>query len=47
MDKYRNPAVRLHLEALTAHLINNGMRTFEADWDNNFKGIDDLLVEAR
>jgi DNA primase len=47
MDKNRNGAVRLHLDALTSCLIRNGFRTFEADWDSHFKGIDDLLKETR
>jgi hypothetical protein len=44
MDKNNNPAVKLHCEALTACLIRRGIRTFEADWDNHFKGLDDLLT---
>jgi len=44
MDKASNPTVKLHTEALTACLIRRGMRTFEADWDTHFKGIDDLLI---
>ena len=43
-DKNQNVAVRLHLDALTAGLIRRGIRTFEADWDVQFKGIDDLLT---
>jgi hypothetical protein len=44
MDKNQNPAVRLHLDTLTACLLKRGIRTFEADWDTDFKGIDDLLT---
>lgn len=44
MDKDRNTAVRLHLDTLTTCLIKRGIRTFEADWDTRFKGIDDLLT---
>ena len=44
MDKVSNPAVKLHSEALTACLIRRGIRTFEADWDSHFKGLDDLLT---
>jgi len=44
MDKATNPAVKLHSEALTACLIKRGIRTFEADWDTHFKGLDDLLT---
>lgn len=44
MDKNQNATVRLHLDTLTAYLIRRGIRTFEADWDTHFKGIDDLLT---
>jgi len=44
MDKICNPTVKLHSEALTACLIRCGIRTFEADWDSHFKGLDDLLT---
>ena len=47
MDKYQNSTVRLHLEALSNSLIRLRIRTFEADWDSHFKGLDDLLTEAR
>jgi Domain of unknown function (DUF3854) len=47
MDKNQNNAVRMHLDELSTYLIRNGLRTFEADWDHRFKGLDDLLVEAR
>ena len=43
-DKNGNQAVRAYLDALTACLIRHGIRTFEADWNANFKGIDDLLT---
>ena len=44
MDKNQNPAVRLHLDALIAYLIRGSVRVFEADWNPNFKGLDDLLT---
>ena len=43
-DKVTNSAVKLHNDALMACLIRRGIRTFEADWDAHFKGIDDLLT---
>jgi hypothetical protein len=47
MDKNQNTAVRLHLDKLTACLIRSGIRTFEADWDTRFKGLDDLLTGSQ
>ncbi len=44
MDKSSNPAVKLHSDALMACLIRRGIRTFEADWDAHFKGLDDVLT---
>ncbi len=44
MDKVSNPTVKLHSEALTSWLVRHGIRTFEADWDTHFKGLDDLLM---
>jgi hypothetical protein len=44
MDKNQNSAVRLHLDTLTTCLIRRGIRTFEADWDVHFKGLDDLIT---
>lgn len=44
MDKTSNPIVKLHSDALMACLIEFGIRTFEADWDTHFKGLDDLLT---
>jgi len=44
MDKLSNPVVNLHKDALIACLIRRGIRTFEADWDAEFKGLDDLLT---
>jgi hypothetical protein len=44
MDKDQNAAVRLHLDTLTACLIKHGVRTFEADWSQEYKGLDDLLA---
>lgn len=46
MDKLSNPAVKLHSEALMTCLIKCGIRTFEADWDIHWKGLDDLLTEG-
>ncbi len=47
MDKNQNTAVRLYLDTLTACLIRSGIRTFEADWDTHFKGLDDLLTGSQ
>ncbi|MGB6873742.1 MAG: hypothetical protein WBE46_06365 [Dehalococcoidia bacterium] len=44
MDKISNHTVKLHSEALMTCLIRGGIRTFEADWDSHFKGLDDLLT---
>ena len=44
MDKISNPTVKLHSNNLTTCLIKQGIRTFEADWDCHFKGLDDLLT---
>ena len=44
MDKVSNSAVKLHSDALMACLIKRGIRTFEADWDAHFKGLDDVLT---
>ena len=44
MDKTSNHTVKLHSEALMTCLIRRGIRTFEADWDSHFKGLDDLLT---
>jgi len=44
MDKVSDHAVKAHSEALMACLIGLGIRTFEAEWDARFKGIDDLLI---
>jgi len=44
MDKISNPIVKLHSEELIACLIKNGTRTFEADWDSHFKGLDNFLT---
>jgi hypothetical protein len=43
-DKVSNRAVKLHNEALMSWLIRYGIRTFEADWNPHFKGLDDLLT---
>lgn len=47
MDKNKNTAVRLHLDKLLTCLIRRGIRAFEADWDIQFKGLDDLLTGAQ
>ncbi len=44
MDKASNPAVKLHSDTLMACLIKRSIRTFEADWNAEFKGLDDLLT---
>lgn len=44
MDKAGNPTVKLHGDALIACLIKRGIRTFEADWNAEYKGLDDLLT---
>jgi len=44
MDKAGNPTVKLHSDALIACLIKRGIRTFEADWNQEYKGLDDLLA---
>ena len=45
MDKVNNPTVKLHSNMLVKCLINRGIRTFEADWDSKYKGVDDLLMQ--
>ena len=47
MDKLTNHAVQLHRDALMAYLIKRGVRTFEADWSQEYKGLDDLLTEGQ
>jgi hypothetical protein len=44
MDKVSNPTVKTHSESLMAWLIRHDVRTFEADWNTHFKGLDDLLT---
>jgi len=44
MDKNRNSFVRLHVDDLITRLAEDGVRVFEANWDANFKGIDDLVT---
>jgi len=44
MDKLTKQAVQLHRDALMTYLMSRGIRTFEADWDSGFKGLDDLLT---
>lgn len=46
MDKNINHAVRLHTEALIMCLLKGGIRTFEADWNQEAKGIDDFLTRG-
>jgi hypothetical protein len=43
-DKAENQAVKTHSEALIQSLLKQGFRTFEADWNTQFKGLDDLLT---
>ncbi len=45
MDRYSNTVVQYHLKALITSLLKNNVRTLEANWNHNFKGIDDLLTE--
>jgi hypothetical protein len=45
-DKNTNSTVRLHLDELTKSLLRYGIRTFEADWDPHYKGIDDLILKG-
>ena len=44
MDKVLNPAVQFHRDALIGDLIRRGVQTFEADWDSQYKGLDDFLT---
>ena len=44
MDKITNHIVRFHCDELISYLIKQRIRTFEADWNPAFKGIDDLLT---
>ncbi len=44
MDKTQNPSVALHLKEMTECLIRQGFRTYEANWDRRFKGIDDVIA---
>ncbi len=44
MDKTTNHAVQLHRDALMTYLIERGVRMFEADWNQEYKGLDDLLA---
>ncbi len=43
-DKDKNPAVRLHTDRLIGSLLKQGLRCFEANWDQTKKGLDDLLL---
>lgn len=43
-DKSSNPAVKLHCETLMASLIKCNIHTFEADWNQEYKGLDDILT---
>jgi len=45
MDKSANPAVKLHSNALMTCLIRLKVRTFEADWNVEFKGLDNILCQ--
>jgi len=44
MDKNRNSFVRRHVDELIACFAEDGVRVFEADWNADFKGIDDLVT---
>lgn len=44
MDKNNNQAVRLHLDRMTAYFLRRYIRVFEADWQADYKGIDDILT---
>ena len=44
MDKLTNHAVQLHRDALMTYLIKRGVRAFEAEWNQEYKGLDDLLA---
>ncbi|MFA5389153.1 MAG: DUF3854 domain-containing protein [Candidatus Omnitrophota bacterium] len=39
--------VRLYLNRLTEKLLQLGFRTFEADWNADYKGIDDLCLKKK
>jgi hypothetical protein len=47
MDKLANPAVKFQNELLVKCLLEKGIRTFEATWDQNYKGLDDLVVREK
>lgn len=42
-DNITNQAVKLHTDNLISYLINCGICTYEATWNPDYKGIDDLL----
>lgn len=44
MDKLTNRSVNVYRTALVNYLLRRNIKTWEADWDGTFKGIDDLLT---
>jgi hypothetical protein len=44
MDKLSNPTVKRYEGFLLATLLRMKIRTFQADWDHEFKGIDDFII---
>jgi len=44
MDKHNNHIVQFHCQQLTEYLLKQGIRTFVADWDPIYKGLDDILT---
>jgi DNA primase len=44
MDKLTNQAVMTYKNLLINRLMRMGIRVFEASWNSNFKGLDDLLA---
>jgi hypothetical protein len=45
MDKLSNPMVNRYKNLLLRALLKLRIKTFEADWNRDFKGLDDLLTE--
>jgi hypothetical protein len=46
MDKLTNPTVNRFKNLVESQLKRMKFKTFEADWDKRFKGLDDLLVSG-
>jgi hypothetical protein len=46
MDKAANPMVKQSEKALISSILHLRIRTFRADWDAQFKGLDDFLVRG-